>query len=129
MARLKSFFSGNEDAYLRVARSRWLRRKYRRGIYLRIPGALSTKKSARPRQDKEKQQAIASALRKSKRNPFRSDVAIRLVLSPSSPNPPSIHRAVKYLLDLLGEPRKYSLLKKKGLLYLDDKQVSYLAVE
>jgi len=96
-----------------VAKARWRHRRYTRGFSLDVPGELLTKSSADPARNKMRQQAVAKVLKEGKRALFRSQVAVSLRLRPSSRTPPSLHRAVKYLLDILGKPASGTNISRK----------------
>jgi hypothetical protein len=121
--------SDEDDARRRIAHSRAIHRQYRTGIRLDLPGPLETKKSARKDRDDEKQRQIAAKLKLLKRRQFRGPIAVQLHLAPMTKNPPSIQKGVKYLLDILGKPFEPRILKRKGLIYGDDAQIDYLAID
>jgi len=74
------------------------------------------------------QEQILEQMTKQHKTHFRGPIAAEFTLSASSANPPQIHTAIKNLLDLFGPPLANLPTKRRGLVYADDSQISYLGV-
>jgi len=85
-------------------------------------------KAAKKPQKAKFQQEILEKMKEQNRRSYRSKIAAEIWLEPSSETPPHIHTAMKKLLDIFSTPKKESGIKRKGLIYQDDKQISYLSV-
>ncbi|MBW1677721.1 MAG: hypothetical protein JRJ79_14240 [Deltaproteobacteria bacterium] len=67
-------------------------------------------------------------MKKHNRRAYRSKIVAEIWLDPSVQNPPHIHTAMKKLLDIFEQPLPESGIKRKGLIYQNDNQISYLSV-
>jgi len=74
------------------------------------------------------QREILEEMKKHNRRAYRSKIVAEIWLDPSVQNPPHIHTAMKKLLDIFEQPLPESGIKRKGLIYQNDNQISYLSV-
>ena len=108
-------------------RYQWRRRK---GLsYYSFNIEPKSKKSMKIHEKMNFQQKISKRMTQRSRKSYRSEIIAELSITPSANNPPHIHTAVKNLLDLFGKPMQDSGIKRKGLVYNDDKQIRYLSAE
>ncbi len=87
-----------------------------------------SKKSMTAEEKRQFQRTVLSELKWLKKRAFRSDIALELLFSCQEPNPPLIHTLAKNYVDLLSKPVAGSEIKRKHILYEDDKQVKTLIV-
>ncbi len=76
----------------------------------------------------EFQKEILEEMKKYNRRAYRSKIVAEIRLDPSVLNPPHIHTAMKKLLDIFEQPLPESGINRKGLIYQNDNQISYLSV-
>ncbi len=76
----------------------------------------------------EVQRQVLKSLADLGRYAFRGPLALRLILFTSDKNPTHSHHIAKNLLDLFGKPRSHVATNRRGLLYMDDRQVHALSV-
>lgn len=74
------------------------------------------------------QRDVLYQLKKSNRRAYRSRIVAEIDLNPTSQTPPHIHIATRELINLFGKPLRKSGIKRKGLIYKNDKQIAYLSV-
>lgn len=74
------------------------------------------------------QQEILKQMKELHRTAYRSKIVAEFDIMPTSQNPPHIHTAMKNILDLFSKPLPESGIRRKGLVYQDDKQIAYLSV-
>lgn len=79
-------------------------------------------------QKAEFQHEILEKMKEHNRRSYRSKIVAEIWLDPTVQNPPHIHTAMKKLLDIFGNPLPESGIKRKGLIYQNDNQISYLSV-
>jgi len=82
-------------------------------------------KSTDARQFQEK---VLKTLQKTKRGSYRTDLILQIDFRPTDRNPPAIHTLAKNYLDLLKAPLEQTGIRRKHLLYIDDKFVKGLIV-
>ena len=97
--------------------------------YFSMQHEIKSKKSAKPHQILALQNSILESMQERRKRAFRGKIAVDLLLTPTSNNPPHIHNAVKFLLDVFARPHPDLNTKRKGLIYYDDSQIAYLSVK
>jgi hypothetical protein len=102
----------------------------RRTIVAKIEGEPASKGRRGDRLAADIQREVIDSMKIGRQYPFTGPVALDLYFFSNLRNPPSIHSAAKYMLDVLGatspgnvEPRRQSVL------YKDDRQVKFLYVD
>ncbi len=108
--------------------SRYYWRKLRGRSYYFFEKEPQSKKSMKSGDKIKFQREILKLMLKSKRRSYTSLVVAELSLSSTLKNPPHIHTAVKNLLDIFGKPLPKSGIRRKGLIYQDDRKIAYLSV-
>jgi len=108
--------------------SRYLWRKRRGQIHYFLNKEPQSKKSMSLDQKIKFQRDILNLMLRLKKRSYRSRIVVELFLNSTSKNPPHIHTAVKSLLDIFGRPLAQSGIKRKGLIYQDDRQIVILSV-
>jgi hypothetical protein len=105
------------------------RRRRRSRIYLHIEDVEPEQKKSMTEAAKDKiQQAVVTYLEKYDRRAFTGPIALRISLQTTEKSPTHLHHIAKNLLDLFGRPRPSIKTKRRGLLYVDDRQVHALSV-
>lgn len=74
------------------------------------------------------QYEILEKMKEHKRRSYSSKIVAEIWLDPTVQNPPHIHTAMKKLLDIFESPLPESGIERKGLIYENDNQISYLSV-
>jgi hypothetical protein len=74
------------------------------------------------------QKQVLEHLTVARRQAFRGPLALHLSLATTAKTPSHIHTIAKNLLDLLSRPRQALVTSRRGLLYLDDRQIHGLSV-
>jgi hypothetical protein len=100
----------------------------RREISLELPIEPKSKNSIDNKQKVIFQQSIDKKLKDSNRRGYIGPIAIEFDFYPTENNPPHIHKLPKNYLDLLSKPIKETKIKRKNLLFQDDRQVQMLIV-
>ncbi len=75
------------------------------------------------------QRKICNQMIEQSKKSYREKIIAEFSITTSANNPPHIHTAMKNLLDLFGKPLQESGVKRKGLVYKDDKQIAYLSAK
>lgn len=75
------------------------------------------------------QNDILNQMKKMGRYAFRGDIAVEISIYPTSKTPPHIHTISKRLIDIFWRPVLESSIKRKGLIFADDKQIAYLSIK
>jgi hypothetical protein len=106
------------------------RKRWERTLLVKIEGEPASKGRRGSQVAPQIQQQVIECMKMCGRYPFTGAVALDVRFTSMRRNPPMIHRAAKYLLDVLGpalpataEPRRRSVL------YHDDRQVKFLFVD
>lgn len=76
----------------------------------------------------EFQRKVLRKLKESNRRAYRARIAAEIDIYPTSQTPPHIHKASRELINLFEQPLQQSGINRKGLIYLNDKQIAYLSV-
>jgi len=74
------------------------------------------------------QQELLKQIKKRGKRAYRGKIVVNLSFNATNCNPPQIHNVTKNFLDLFSSPLPETKIKRKFLIYQDDKQISYLAV-
>lgn len=74
------------------------------------------------------QRQVLQTLQDFKKRAYRSNVVMEIDFHCNQKNPPAIHTLAKKYLDLLSTPVQSSNIKRKNLLYSDDKLIKFLTV-
>lgn len=120
---LSDFFHSSTGV---IARHRW---RQRRRVHAVIRGVEPAAKHSMPASDKLAiQKAVAEDLAQRRRRPFRGQLALRLSLRTTGPNPAQLPNLGKNLLDLLGQPLPGFKGRRRGILFYDDRQVDALSI-
>ncbi|GAF21046.1 hypothetical protein JCM19047_714 [Bacillus sp. JCM 19047] len=98
----------------------------RREISVQIPLEPKSKSSIKINQKVVFQHAIEKVLKDTNRRGYLGPIAVEFDFYPTENNPPHIHQLPKNYLDLLSKPIKESNIKRKNLLFQDDRQVEML---
>lgn len=86
-----------------------------------------SKKGMKQPQKVEFQQKLLSKMKAIKRRAYRSPIIAEMSIKTTEKNPPHIHTVVKNYQDLFEKPLTKSI-RRKGLVYLDDKKIYGLSV-
>ena len=123
-------YSGMTDnEYLETGRGQYGRHlwRFKKGFsYYYFDLEPKSKKAMTKNQKVEFQRRLLDQIKKHSKRSYRDKIIAEFVINPSSNNPPHIHTAMKNILDLFGKPLHGSGIKRKGLVYNDDKQIIYL---
>lgn len=107
------------------SRYHWRRmRGYSYYIFDREPPGQGTNNA----QKADFQHEILEKMKEHNRRSYRSKIVAEIWLDPTVQNPPHIHTAMKKILDIFESPLPESGIKRKGLIYQNDNQISYLSV-
>jgi len=113
----------------RGAYSRYIYGKRKRSLFFEIQSEPLSKKSMRQKYRERAQEEIIEKLKNLKKRGFISstNVCLRMSISTNHKTPPHIHTIPKNYIDLLW--KFYSKkIKRKKILFEDDKQIKYLSV-
>ncbi|HHU20693.1 MAG TPA: RusA family crossover junction endodeoxyribonuclease [Bacilli bacterium] len=102
--------------------------RYRQEINLIIPMEPRSKNSINENEKRIFQNHVHEQMSKLKRRAFQGPVILEIQFYSAASNPPHIHTLAKNYLDLLSEPIDKINIKRKNLLYQDDRQVKTLIV-
>lgn len=97
-------------------------------LYFQIKQEPKGKKSINEEEQKYFQQQIIHTLQVFKRRAYHSSVIMEIDFLCNQNNPPSIHTLAKNYLDLLSIPLPDSYIKRKRLLYKDDRLIKILII-
>jgi hypothetical protein len=123
---LKPYERGHFLNTRRVHANRFFRR-LRSRLFLQYEGALRSKSSITLPHKLDFQRQIASSMGQQKRVVYRSPLALDFIFEASQPNPPEIHSLPKTYLDLLGPLAPELKLRRRHLIYEDDRCVQLLS--
>lgn len=118
--------------YLRTLQGQWgryyWRKMHSRSLY---PFDIEPKSKKAMKTDEKTafQQKILKQMKSLGKRAYRGQIVAELSISSTSENPPHVHTAIKNFLDLFSVPLPESGIKRKGLIYQDDKQIAYLSVD
>lgn len=105
----------------------WWRSREHRQVILNVAVEPAGKGPAGKRSAPEFQRQVMDQMEQYHRYPMRGPVALDLHFRAAQRNPPSIHRAVKHTLDLLGPALPGTERpRRRSVLYRDDRQVKFL---
>jgi hypothetical protein len=105
----------------------WWRSRERRQLIIDVEVEPAGKGPAGRRSAPEFQHQVMDQMERYHRYPMRGPVALDLHFHAAQRNPPSIQRAVKYTLDLLGPALPGTERpRRRSVLYRDDRQVKFL---
>jgi hypothetical protein len=105
----------------------WWRSRVHRQIVIDVAVEPASKGPAGKRSAPEFQRQVMDQMERYHRYPMRGSVALDLHFRAAQRNPPSIHRAVKHTLDLLGPAKPGTERpRRRSVLYRDDRQVKFL---
>jgi len=104
-----------------------IRRRLKR-LYFRIKHEPKSKNSIDEEEKKCFQQQVVQTLHDFQRRAYRSPVIMEIDFCCNQNNPPAIHTLAKNYLDLLSIPLPNFNIKRKRLLYEDDKLIKILIV-
>ncbi|MFN7251532.1 MAG: hypothetical protein ACK4M9_12160 [Anaerobacillus sp.] len=102
---------------------RWCNR-----ITIDVPMEPKSKNSIDSAEETLFQQFVLEKLKNENRRGFLGPIAIEFDFYPTENNPPHIHKLPKNYLDLLSQPVNGSNIRRKNLLFQDDRQVQILIV-
>ena len=118
--------------YLKTVKGKISRYTYNRLNYSLCINIYVNKLKSKKRMNKiEKlnfQRLLLNELRNQRRRAFRSKIYLEVIFSANINNQTHIHKLAKNYLDLFGKPIDKSL-KRKGLIYKDDRQIAFLSVK
>ena len=104
----------------------WRSREHRQ-LIINVAVAPAGKGPAGRRSSPEFQRQVMDQMQRYRRYPMRGPVALDLHFHAAHRNPPSVHRAVKHTLDLLGPVLPgIERPRRRSVLYRDDRQVKFL---
>lgn len=103
------------------------RRRLKR-LYFQIKHEPKSKNSIDEKEKKCFQQQVVQTLKDFKRRAYRSPVIMKIDFFCNRNNPPAIHTLAKNYLDLLSIPLPDSYIKRKRLLYKDDRLIKILII-
>jgi len=75
------------------------------------------------------QHEILKQMKQLHKTAYRGRIVAEFSIKPTSKNPPHIYTVVKNLLDIFSVPSYESGIKRKGLIYQNDRQIAYLSVK
>src|SRR5699024_4739552 len=97
-------------------------------LKLDIPMEPKSKKGINEKDKQLFQYHVYNQMVESNRRAFRSPVIMKIDFYSTINNPPHIHTLTKNYLDLLSTPLEQKKIKRKNLLFKDDRQVEVLIV-
>jgi Holliday junction resolvase RusA-like endonuclease len=74
------------------------------------------------------QQELLKQIKERGKQAYRGKIVVNLSFHATNRNPPQVHTVTKNFLDLFSSPLPETKIKRKSLVYQDDKQIAYLAV-
>lgn len=122
MRKLEYFFETREGQL-----HKWHDRKNEE-FKIRIDMEPKSKKGIKPEEKIQFQRKILQELKNRNKRAFSGPIVIEFNFFPKEDNPPHIHTLAKNYLDLLETPIEGSGIKRKNLLFKDDRQVESLIV-
>lgn len=106
------------------------RARRRRTIIAKIEGEPASKGRRGDRLTADVQRQVIDSMKMGRQYPFTGSVALDLYFTSNLRNPPSIHSAAKYMLDVLGTTSPSNVEpRRRSVLYKDDRQVKFLYVD
>ncbi len=105
-----------------------LRRRRLKRLYFQVKHEPKSKNSINKEEKKSFQQQVVQILHDLQRRAYRSHVIMEIDFCCNQNNPPAIHTLAKNYLDLLKTPLSDFNIKRKRLLYEDDRLIKILIV-